>query len=513
MLPEAVAYAAIAGVAPRHAIFAAIAGGLTYAVLGRSRFAIIAPTSSSAAMLAATLGGLTDAPTERAALIVAVVGLVGLTFLAASLLRLGSLSAFIARPVLRGFAFGLAVTIIIKQVPTLLGIAAHGGSLPALVGALITALPSTNLWSATIGGSALAAVLILKQQTRVPAGLVILALAIGVSFIAALPLHHVAQVGPIETALTAPHLPPFTLALWSRIAQLALPLTLILFAESWGAMRTLALAHGDAVAADRELLALGGANLMAGLLNGMPVGAGFSASSANAAAGAQSRRAAAVGAGALGLLLFGANPLVARIPEPVLAAIVIAALTHALSPAPLRRLWLIKRDQWVGLLAALAVMGLGVLNGMIVAILLSLVALLRRLAVPRISELGQLADSHDFVDLAEHPEAHRLPNIAIFRPDAPLFFGNAERALSMIAAQVGDVSTLILSLEESDDFDSTALEALNEFATGLESRGVRLQLARLHDRVRGLLERAGPRILSDEAQFSVADAVARVRGG
>jgi MFS superfamily sulfate permease-like transporter len=300
------------------------------------------------------------------------------------------------------------------------------------------------------------------------------------------------------------------LAMWPRLAQLAAPIALILFAESWGTMRTLALKHGDPLDANRELGAIGAANLAAALVQGMPVGAGFSAGAANEAAGAQSRLAAAAAALALLAIALFASGWIARIPEPVLAAVVIAALTHALSLAPIIHLFRIRRDQWVAVGAALGVLGLGVLNGMLLAIALSIALLLYDFARPVISELGRVGDGSDFVDIAQHPEAKPLAGVGIYRPDAPLFFANAETALREIGAKVrlGAMATVVVSLEESNDLDSTALEALGEFAQGLAKIGKRLIIARAHDQVRAALAIAGFADLARTSTYSVADAAA-----
>jgi MFS superfamily sulfate permease-like transporter len=216
----------------------------------------------------------------------------------------------------------------------------------------------------------------------------------------------------------------------------------------------------------------------------------------------------------LALVLF-AGPLIARIPDPVLAAVVISALIHALDPAPIARLFRLHRDQWVALGAAVGVLLLGVLNGMLAAIALSVLQLLYRWSHPQTSELGQVGTSHDFVDISRHTDAARVPGVAIYRPNAPLFFANAETELRTITASVrsGGAPILILSLEESDDLDSTALDALDEFAQGLDKAGCRLILARAHDRVRDILIAAGFGALAQASTFSVADAAAQATAG
>lgn len=512
MLPEAVAYAGIAGLSPGRALAAGIAGGIAYALVGRSRFAVISPTSSSAAILAAALIGLGLGgdgkldPAMQAAAATTIVAMVALIFGGLSLFRLGSLSGFISRPVLRGFAFGLAITIILKQLPKLFGVSVAGGPVWRILRDLALARADWNLPSLLLGAGALAALLALRQVPRWPGALIVIlgGVALGVVFDPA--AWGVALAGPVALSVPVLALPP--LALLPRLAQLAVPIALILFAESWGTIRSLALKHGDPIAANRELGALGLANLAAALVQGMPVGAGFSAGSANEAAGATSRTAALIAALALGALALFAAPVIARIPEPVLAAVVIAALTHALSPEPILRLFRIRRDHWVALAAALGVLVLGVLDGMLAAIVLSIAMLLYDLAHPSISTLGQVGDSHDFVDIARHNEATAMAGVAIYRPNAPLIFANAESVFAAITdrANAGTAPVIVVSLEESNDLDATAIDALGEFVAGRAAVGQRVVLARAHDRVRDVLVVAGLGALAAGSTFSVADA-------
>jgi MFS superfamily sulfate permease-like transporter len=510
MLPEAVAYAAIAGLAPGRAIVAAVAGGLAYAALGRSRFAIVAPTSSSAAILAAALAAMPGTANDKAMMATAIVAIVAALFGIIALFRLGSLAGFIARPVLRGFAFGLAITIILRQLPGLTGVHVIASNIFSLVGILASRLSEMSIYSIAIGGVALAGILAMRRVGKLPGALIVLCCGIGLASLVDLPSHGVALVGDIAIKLDEPAIPTFGFQTWSHLVQLAVPLTLILFAESWGTMRALALRHGDTLSANRELGALGGANFVAALVQGMPVGAGFSAGSASEAAGAASRLTSAIAALALGALVLFAGQAVSRIPEPVLAAVVIAALTHALALSPFNRLFRIDRDQWIALAAVAGVIGFGVLDGMLIAVALSLGALLHRLSRPTVSELGRIGTSHDFVDLVRHGDAKPVAGFAIYRPNAPLFFANADAALNAIdalAVQHPAGTRVILSLEESNDLDSSALEALTEFGKLIQNREMVLRLARTHDRVRDLLAAAGMAELAEDANFSVADSV------
>ncbi|PXA83973.1 SulP family inorganic anion transporter [Nostoc sp. 3335mG] len=513
MLPEAVAYAGIAGLAPGRAVLAAIAGALVYALIGRSRFAIVSPTSSSAAILAAALAAMPGGAAQQGILATLAVAMAGGLFLISAALRLGGLTGFIARPVLRGFAFGLAITIILKQLPTLTGASVSASDIFLLAWRLVVAIPQWHAASVATGLVALAALLILRKMPAVPGAFLVLVLGIAASAALDLPAHGVAVVGAMDVRPDWPTLPHLSFATLSRLGQMVVPLVLILFAESWGTMRALALRHGDTIAPDRELGALGLANLASALVQGMPVGAGFSAGSANEAAGATSRLAAIVAGIGLAALVLVATPLIALLPEPVLAAVVIAALTHALDPAPLTRLWKLDRDQYVAIGAALGVLLFGVLDGMLIAIALSIAAMVRKLAAPQLVELGQLSGGHDYVDVARHPEAVRIPGVAIWRPAEPLFFANAERVLGEVEARLHaapDSRALVLSLEESFDIDSTALDALTEFAQRIAKAGTRLHLARVHDDVRDLLAKAGADALASASSYSVADAVAAI---
>ncbi len=341
-------------------------------------------------------------------------------------------------------------------------------------------------------------------------------LAAGILLSACLNLRawHVGLVGPIALSLPHPALPSLPDADWTNIIEVALPLFIILFAESWSSIRGLALPHGDKVNANRELLALGCANLGAGLLQAMPVGAGFSASSSAEAAGAQTRLTGLVAMGFILVLALWGRGLISLLPAPVLSAVVIASLFHALDPSPLLRLWRIDRDQYVATAAIIAVLVLGVMDGMLIAVGLSLLALLRRFSAARISELGQLGDSHDFADLARNPDAHTDAQILILRPAAPLFFANADEILATIATRAGaEKRIVILSLEESPDLDSTALDALTECDARLVQTGKTLLLARIKDDIRDALRRVGATELADQRSYhSVADAFAAANG-
>ena len=517
LIPEAIAYAGIAGLPPLHALIASVVGVLAYASVGHSRFAIVTPTSSSAAIIAAAIGAA-GAPSvatgDRLAFSGAVVALAGILFLVGAATRIGHLAAFISRPVLRGFAFGLAVTIVIKQLPAIAGIAVHGIGPAKTVLVLGGRIADWNVWSVVLGVMAYAGLRLVRNIPRVPAAFAIVLMGIAASAVLDLPSHGVALVGAIELADWSPRLPLLSDPLWLRAAELAFPLVVILYAESWGSIRTLALRHGDAIEPNRELAGLGVANLLSGVLQGMPVGAGFSASSANEDAGAQGRMAGVVAAVIVVVLVVSAGRWLALLPQPVLAAVVISALTHALDPRPIAALWRLGRDELLATTAALAVFALGVLHGMLLAVLLSIVAAVRQFSRSRVAVLGELGDSRDYVDVARHGDATTSPETLIVRPEEPLFFANAEIALAQVrrlAEERGDARVVVLSLENSTDLDSTAIEALAELEAWIGTSQRKLLLARVKESVRELLLRGGGAVSQTPCFWSVADAVAAAR--
>ncbi|MEB0135996.1 SulP family inorganic anion transporter [Actimicrobium sp. CCC2.4] len=514
LLPEAVAYAGIAGLPPQAGVIALFAGLVCYGLIGTSRFAIVSATSSSAAVLAAAAAGTagTD-PALRLTMGFGLVVLTGLFFLIAGLARIGSVSDFIAKPVLRGFAFGLAIVILFKQVAAVLGAPLHHTDIFRMIADLASRHAD---WNGPAALLALLTVLLLSgfaRLPRVPGGLLVIVLGIAAGQWLPLAGYGIALVGPIRLQLQAPSLPALPYSDWLRLAELGVAMVLILYAESTSAIRTFAMKHGDHVVPNRDLLALGAANLVSGLFQGMPVGAGYSATAANEAGGAVSRLAGAVAALALLAVVLLCLPLIALTPQPVLAAIVIYAVGHTLRVAMFKPYFLLHRDRLLIIAAVLAVLLLGVVDGLLAAIAVSLLMLLRRLSESSVTVLARLADGHDFVSRSVHPDARAIPGILILRPDTALFFANAERILSQVRHALMEAgphtTTLILSLEASPDLDSSTVEALGDFHRALLVRHKHLLFARLKAPAQHVLQRADIAGLSAAAlcDLSVDDAV------
>ncbi|MFC3942749.1 SulP family inorganic anion transporter [Pseudomonas gingeri NCPPB 3146 = LMG 5327] len=493
LLPEAVAYSTIANLPPQAGVIALFAGLLCYGLFGTSRFAIVSATSSSAAVLAAAT--LSVAGTDIALRLTMAIGLVlitGLMFLLAGLFKLGSVTSFIAKPVLRGFAFGLAVTIILKQVASIVDVHPEHSDLIRFIPELLGQLPRWNWAGAVVAGVALVLLWIFGRFRRLPGGLLVVMLGVAAGEWLDLPSHGVGLIGVIDLQLAVPSLPRLGFSDWLKLVELGFALVMILYAESYGSISAFALKHGDRVSSNRDLLVLGGANLLSGLFHGMPAGAGYSATSANEAAGAASRCAGVVAALVVLLIVSTLLPLIALTPEPVLAAIVIHALTRAVSLEPLQRYFAWRRDRFLAICAVGAVLLLGVLDGLLAAVAISLLLMLRQMSSAAVQVLGHLADGHDFVDCQLHPQAREVPGLLILRPGEPLFFANAERILGSVqrlARQQGPgVKAVILSLEESPDLDGTSLEALQDFIRRFRAGDQDLLFARLkHEAHQALL--------------------------
>jgi MFS superfamily sulfate permease-like transporter len=486
------------------------AGLLCYGLIGRSPFAIVTATSSSAAVLAsATLALAGTDVAQRVALASLLVVGTGIAFLVCGALRLGAMSNLIARPVLRGYTFGLALVIAVKQWPLMVHLHPQSSGFFSLIAEMSREFRIWHVPTLACGIAALAGLFVLERLPRLPGALVVI-----VASIIAAPLlaaHGVALTGPIHLALAPP---TFALAPGTRalvVIEFSVAVMFILYAESYGSIRTFALKHDDEVQPNRDLVALGVANLVSGLFHGTPVGAGYSASAANDAAGARSRLSGLSSAAVVAVLLLLFLGWIERIPEPVLAAIVINAVSKSLRLDVFRNYFRWHRDRLVVIAAALGVMVLGVLNGLLAAIAFSILRLLRRLATPGVSELGRVGE-HDYLSLARFPGAVTSPVICVVRIDEPLFFANADPVMALVRERVlasPQAKLVVLSLEESPDLDSTSLEVLSEFCSWLAARGAELRLARLKESAREALRRANILQVPESAlnYSSVDDAV------
>ena len=528
LLPQALAYSSIGNLPAQAGIIGLFAGLLCYGILGSSRFALVSPTSSSAVVLAAatlSLGG--DNPGYRLMLASGLVAMTGLIFIIAALTRMGNVTDFIAKPVLRGFTFGLAIVIIIKQLTTVLNIHSYKSNLFAF---LVDILKQANLWNIGCLVTTVLALIFLSlgewlrrikngKYKNFPSGTLVIILGIIASKWFDLPSMDIPNVGLIQLNLNNPTIPDLPYSDWVQLFEIGVALVFILYAESYGSIQSFAIKHHDTIYPNRDLFALGISNIVSGLFQGMPVGAGYSATAANEAYGARTRIAGIAAMVITFLIILTVLPYIEWIPQPVLAAIVIFTMATTLSLSSFRLYFTWKIDRALIVLSVLAVLVLGVLQGLMIAIAISLLIMLRQNSKSTVSVLGRLGQSHDFVSLAAFPEAQPVSGILIVRPDQAMFFANSDRILvqvrDIISTSKLPIHTVILSLEQTPDLDATTVEALRDFFENMKKESKKLILARLkppvHDVLLSALSEEHPEVSLSRLSVERAVRLARIK--
>jgi SulP family sulfate permease len=497
LIPESMGYAEIAGLPPQAGMYATAFGLLAYAVFGTSRQLAVSPTSASSAILAATLAPLAAANPQKFVVLASAVAIVlGLLFLIAGFLKLGFISDFISKPVLKGFVFGIALNIIIKQLPKVLGIEHGSGHAYQQVWHSLTHVTHSNPWTIVTGVSALVVLFAVDRYLpRVPGALVVLIAGIAISRIMQLQQHGVEIVGVIPAGLPRPGFPILTWNDWLEAAPAAVGLVLVLFAESMGAARTFAGKNGYDIDANQELRALGVANVASGIFRGMQVGGGTSGTAANDSNGAKSELSSIAAAASVILVLLFLTGWFYHLPEAILAAIVIHAVWHLLDYKTLLHFRRISRAEYrEGMAAIVGVLAFDILDGLALAMILSLLALMRFLSMPQVVVLGRLRGTGEYVDIARHPEAEQFPGILMLRIDRIWFFANAdgirEHAKQLFHQAPGPLKAIIINLAPVPLIDVTAVDALAQLRDSSVRHGRRLVLAGVRDPVRDTLARA-----------------------
>lgn len=505
LVPEALAYATVAGVPPVVGLYAAVPALALYGLFGTSRPLIVAPMSATAVLSATTVAGLAAGGTDRYVTLTAALAVVtGLVGVLAGLLRLGFVASLISRPVLKGFIIGLALTIIAGQVPGLLGVEGTDGDFFGQVWALARRLTGLSLSTAAVGLASLGLLLGLRRWLpRVPGALV--AAGLGIAAVAAFDLdrHGVAVVGTVEAGIPRLGVPAgLAVSDVLSLAGPALGVLVIGFAEGLGAAKTYAARTGDHIDPNRELLGVGTANLGAGLASGMVVNGSLSKTAVNAGAGARSQLSAVTAAALTVLALLFLTGLFALLPAATLAAIVIGALLELVNPASLRRYGRVysrrlgriygpaaRADFLAACVALLGVLTFGTLAGLAVGVVVSVLLLLYRASRPHVAVLGRL--DRIWVDLDRHPAATTYPGIVAVRVEGGLFFANADHVRQRLAElATGDTRALVIDGETVPFIDVTAADMLAELAAQLADSGVEVLLAHQIGQVRDVLARA-----------------------
>ena len=379
-----------------------------------------------------------------------------------------------------------------KQAHKLTGISSGQGSFFRLVWHLITSLKEANLWTCGVGAAALAILFLLGALApRLPSALVVLVLGVLSVSLFGLKQHHVEVVGTIYAGMPSLRLPRIGEDEVADIFVGAIGIVLVLTAEALAAARTFAAKHKVEINPNQELCAMGAANIASGLVGGIIVGGGMSGTATNDSGGARSQLSTVASSICVALTLAYLLPLIQNLPEAVLGAIVVHAVAHLADVRTLKYYAKLHSGSlWTAIIALLGVLQMGILKGLIFAVGITLVVLMRRLSVPQGSVLGRLPGLENFADIERHPEARQIPHLLIFRPNGILFFANANRIRNglrdLIALSATPLHAVLINLEASPEIDVTSLEMLEQLQSELQESGVALYFARVADKVRDL---------------------------
>lgn len=498
-IPAGMAYAAAAGLPPVTGLYATIVPLLVYALVGPLRVLVLGPDSSLAPMIAAAVLPLALGDPDRAVALAGLLAvLMGLMLVVGRVLRLGFLTGLLSMPIRVGYMNGIALVVIAGQVPTLLGISVPSGSVWEHLGQTVGAVADGDVdgAAAAIGVGSLAVIVGARVLGATAKG-VVLAVVGATALTAALGLaDQIPVVGALPSGLPAPALaglePADALALLGPAAGVAL----ITFADTTVLSRALGSSRGQTVDGSQEMGALGIANLATGLLGGFPVSGSASRTPVAVHAGARTQLTGVVAALLLVVFMLVVPGLPAYLPSATLAAVVIAAASSFVDVRTLVRLVRMSRSDAALLVAAfLGVAFVGVLQGILVAVALSLAVFVRRAWEPYRAELGSVEGVPGFHDLSRHPEGERIPGLVIARFDAPLFFANGDVFDTWVRELVedapGPVRRVIIAAEPITGLDTTALDELVELDDHLASLGVDLVFAELKGPVKDRLMRFG----------------------
>jgi SulP family sulfate permease len=480
-----IAYSGLAGLPPQAGLYTLLVTLAAYAVLGTSRHLVVAGTSAAAVLLASTVASITPAsPSEYAADGAALVLLCGALLLLAGLLRLGFIAQFLSRPVMEGFVFGLAIFVTVKQLPKLFGIEGSDGDTFEQLFHLIAHLGETSGATLLVGAGALALLFTAERRwPRIPGGLLTLALGIAISGALSLSTHGVAIVGSVPSGLPSVGIPSVDSEHIPALLAAAGGLLLVIFSESLGAAETFATKYGYAIDPNQELIALGVANVGSGFVRGLAAGGSLSQSAVNDAAGARSEVSPLVATGLMFVTVLLLMPLFKNLPEAVLAALIIHAVSHLFKVAAFRRYWSERPlEFWVGLATLLGVITIDVLPGLVIGVVAMVLLVIYHASRPHVGALGRVPGIPDaFGDLGRHPDYEPLDGVLVLRLEAPIFYANAsvlaERVKVMAGAAERTPHAVILDVGANAELVITSSEILQQLVLTLRSAGIDFALA------------------------------------
>jgi SulP family sulfate permease len=498
-IPVSLAYAGLAGLPPQSGIYGYLLGGLGYALLGSSRQLAIGPTSAIALMISSTVGAMADGDVQHYAEIASLAAftVAALSFFA-WLLRLSVLVKLISDSILVGFKAGAGLTIAMTQLPSLFGVQGGGHNFFERAYLLAGQIGQVHFVVLAVG---LIAILLLVVGERLFPGKPVALGVVGLSIVAAtvlgLTTRGVPTTGEIPAGLPTFAGPALRLRDVEGIVPLAAGCLLLAYIESVSAARTFAAKHGYPLDARQELLGIGAANLAAAIGQGFPVAGGLSQSAVNDKAGAHTALALVFASITLSLCLLFLTGLLENLPKAVLAAIVLTAVYGLVDVPALLRMWRVSRlDFCAATIALVSVLLLGILQGILLAALSSILLLLLRVSNPHVAFLGRIPGTSTYSDMARHPENEMLSGAVVFRPEGSLIYVNAEAVLQSVLSRLPeangtDIRLVVCDLSAAPYLDLAGSRMLHQLHAELASRGITFRIVGAHGWVRDLLRADG----------------------
>jgi high affinity sulfate transporter 1 len=496
-IPLAIAYAQLAGVPPEAGFYAAPVALIGFALFSSSRQTVVGPSSTVALVSAAIIMPLAAGGSERYLVLTAALAIIaGVIFLISGLARLGFIANFMSNTVITGFIFGLVMFIMLRQVPKLFGVEGADGNFFQMAWQTANNLGATHGWTIMVGSTSLAMLLILERFARkVPAAIVVLIYGILLVSFLRLDLQGVEVMGYIPSALPQFNMPDIQYGDVLTLLPGAFGLVFIGFAETISIGRNFASKHHYEVDANRELIGLGVANMGTGLFSGFTVDASMGQSSTMDRGGAKTQLAALIAAGFVLIITSSLTFLFQNLPQATLGAIVIYAVYHSLRYKELKRIYSINRfDFALAMVALFGVLAFNLMLGLLIAVVGSLLAITLKASMPHTAILGKVPNQDTYSDIKRNPNNQAIDGMIIVRPDAPIFFANANRIreeiMSLVHSSKTPTKVVVIDLESTDELDLPSLDMLSELKSRLDDLKVGLNLARVHGSVRRFLQRS-----------------------
>ena len=519
LVPVGIAYAVASGVPGIYGLYATIVPLLAYALFGPSRILVLGPDSSLAALILAVVLPLSAGDPVRAVAIASMMAIVsGVVCIVAGLARLGFITELLSKPIRYGYMNGIALTVLISQLPKLFGFSIEGdGPLRELWAIVQAILNGEANWIAfAVGAGTLATILALKSSPRLPGILIaVLGATAVVGLLGLAASANLSILGPLPQGLPKFNIPWISYADFGPVVIGGLAIALVSFADTSVlsrvyAARTRSRAYGARLGThvdpNQEMVGLGAANLAAGFFQGFPISSSSSRTPVAEAAGARTQLTGVVGALSVALLLLVAPNLLQNLPSAALAAVVIASAMGLFEITDLIRIFRIQPwEFWLSIVCFLGVAVFGAIPGIGLAVVLAIIEFLWDGWRPHSAVLGRPKDVEGYHDITRYPDAQQIPGLVLFRWDAPLFFANAElfkeRVLDAVARSHSAVRWFVVAAEPVTSVDVTAADVLVELDETLHGKGIELSFAELKDPVKDKLKRFGLFAQIGEASF------------